>query len=140
MYNHAGRFVDDHELVVLVDNVEWDVFRLNGVVVARTVHHQRHHVERPYLVVALHRAVVHVDEARFGRFLYPVAAAVLQVLEEEFVHAHGYLALVGREAKVLIELYVLVAVVGFQSVQFLFRCQQFVVHGLIPPVMVRSAF
>ena len=138
MNHHSRRFVDNHQLVVLVYDVEWYVFRLNDVVVSRSVHHQRHHVERPHLVVALHRSFVHVYESSFGGFLYAVSAAVLQVFEEEFIHSHGHLSLIGGNPKVLVELCVVVAVVGLHSVQVLCCCEQFVIHDPIPPVRVRS--
>ena len=51
-----------------------------------------------------------MHKTRVGRLLYAVAAAVLHVLEQEFVDSERHLTLVGHDAVVLIELLLLVVV------------------------------
>ena len=74
MHHHSSGFVDNHQLVVLIDYVQGDVLRLNGIVIVRTVKHQRHHVVGTHLVVALNRAVVNMYETGVGSLLYAVSA------------------------------------------------------------------
>ena len=112
VYHHASRFVDDHQLFVLVYLVKGNVLRLNGVVVAWTVHHQCHRIARSYFVVAFYGAVVDMDKTGFGSFLNAVAAGVLEMLEEEFIYAGRHLSTVGHDAEMLVEKSVVLVLFG----------------------------
>ena len=104
MNHHAGGLVHNHQVVVLVDDVEGDVFCLDSAIVARTVEHKCHHVARAYLVVTLHRSVVHMHEPSIGSLLNAVARRVLHLLLHVFVNTQGCLPGVYDEAEVLVQL------------------------------------
>ena len=104
MYHEACRLVDHHQHIVLIDNIEWYVLRNDGVVVSWTVEHQRYHIARPDLVVALHGLAVDMYEARIGSRLYAVAAGVLHVLGQELVYPQWCLPLVHLQFPVLVQL------------------------------------
>ena len=106
VYHQAGRLVDYQYVVILVCYRERYLLGQYVGVVVRTVEHQRHHVARSHLVVALHRSVVDMHESCICGLLYAVATGVLQVDEEELVHTHRLLSLVSLQAEVLVELYV----------------------------------
>ena len=109
MYHQSGGFVYHEQFAILVYDVERNVLRLNLVFVTRTVEQQGYHVEWFYTVVALYRFVVDVYKASLGSSLYAVARGVLQVVEQEFVHAQQLLAFVGHYAIMLVELATFVA-------------------------------
>ena len=104
VYHQSCRFVDNHQLVVLVDHVEGDVLGLNRGVEVWTVEPQGDDVARAHLVVALHGTVAYEDEARLGRLLDTVARGVLRVFGEELVDALRHLSPIHLYAQVLIEL------------------------------------
>ena len=97
-------FIDHHQLVVFVNDVERNILGLYRGVVVRAVHHQRHHVARTNLIIAFHRTVVHVHHSRVACLLYAVTRRVLQLLEHELVDADRCLTTVGLHAIVLVEL------------------------------------
>ena len=88
------RLVDDHQHVVFVDNIQRYVLGFYGIVVLRTVEHQRDDILRAHLVAALHRCTVHMDKSGIGRLLNAVAAGMLHPLVEKLVYADRLLALV----------------------------------------------
>ena len=104
VHHHAGGLVDDHQRIVFIDDVERNVLGLDGGVVARAVEHERDDVARAHLVVALHGALVHVDEARVGSLLDAVARGVLHFLLHVFVDAQRRLPRIDLEAEVFVQL------------------------------------
>ena len=73
MHHHAGWLVDDHEDVVLIDDVEGYVFGVDGAVVLGNVEHEGDDVARAHLVVALDGTAADLYVARFGSRLNAVA-------------------------------------------------------------------
>ena len=73
MHHHASGLVDDHEDVVLIDNVEGYVFGVDGAVVLGNVEHEGDDVARAHLVVALDGTAADLYVARFGSRLNAVA-------------------------------------------------------------------
>ena len=116
MHHHACRFVDDHQLVVLIDHVEWNLLWLDGGVEMGTVEHQRDDVARSHLVVALHRFLVYMHKTGIGCLLDAVSAGVLQFLAHEFIHSDGHLSTVHLKAVVLIELLLLLVAYIIQGI------------------------
>ena len=104
MNHHASGLVHNHQVVVLVDDVERDIFCLDRAIVAWTVEHKCHHVAWPYLIVTLHWSVVHMHEAGIGSLLNAVARRVLHLLLHVFVNTQGSLPGVYDEAEVLVQL------------------------------------
>ena len=73
VYHQSSRFVDDHQLVILVDHVQWDVLWFYCRIIVRTVQHQGDDVAWTYLVVALDRRTVNLYESCVGSLLDAVA-------------------------------------------------------------------
>ena len=61
MYNQACRLVHDHEVIILIDNIERDILGDNGIVVGRGVECDHNLVAWLYLVVALYNLSVDGD-------------------------------------------------------------------------------
>lgn len=103
VYDQSGLLVDDNEVVVFINNVDWNFFGDNGIVVVRTVEHHSDDVEWLDLVTAFDGAVVAEDESCIGSTLNAVAAGVGQVFLYELIDSHQFLATVGYKAVVLIQ-------------------------------------
>jgi len=103
VYDHTSRFVDDHEIVVFVYDVEGDVFGGDVILVTRAVHHHGDDVAGFHAVVALHGPAVHMDEACLSRLLYAVTRGVGQMVEEELVDTQQLLPPVHHDTEVLVE-------------------------------------
>ena len=104
MHHQSGGFVYHHQFRVLVDDIERNIFRLDGIVMTWTVQHQRDDIIRTHLVVALYRTIIHMHESCVGSFLYAVTAGVLQLLKHKLIHAQRQLSLVYDKTKMFIEL------------------------------------
>ena len=102
VYHQSCRFVDDHQLVVLIDNVEGDVFRFYGGVVVRTVQHQGDNVAGTNLIVTLDRVAVDLYKSGIGSFLYAVARRVLYMFCHVLVNTYRLLPSVYLHAQVFI--------------------------------------
>ena len=73
MYHKSCRLVYHHKFTVLVNNVKWNIFRNNVVVIFRTVHHHRQYIQRFHLIAAFHRFSISHNEPRIRSSLYPVS-------------------------------------------------------------------
>ena len=102
MHHHACRFVDNHQIVVFIDDVKRNILRHDAGVVLRMVEHERDDISRPHLVVALDSLSRHADAPSVGSSLNTVAAGVLHVFGQEFIDAHGRLSGVDDDAPMLI--------------------------------------
>ena len=94
MYYQSCGLVDDHQIIILVNNVQRNIFGNNIVVVAWTVHHDGQHVERLYLVAAFYRLAVCHDKPCVGRRLNTVARSVDDAFEQILVDAHRCLSFI----------------------------------------------
>ena len=132
MHHHTGFLVNHHEVGILVNHIYGQVFCHNACVVARTVEHERYHVARTNLVIALHWAFVHMHEARVGSRLYTVARGVWQLLRHELVYAQWLHAWVCHKTEVLVELSCLVVgLIGVDTVDVeIFNILYFFCHSL----------
>ena len=102
--HEAGGLVDDDDVVVLVGDVEGDVFGGYGAVITWPVEQEGDDVGGLDAVVALDGLAVHVDETLARGGLDAVARGVGQVVDEELVDAEQLLAAVGHDAEVFVEL------------------------------------
>ena len=92
MHHHAGRFVNDHQARVLIDDVQRDVLGDNLALIAGTVHDHADHVAGMHAVVALDRAATHADALGLGRILHAVAAGALDALYQILIDAQQHLS------------------------------------------------
>ena len=88
MHYQSGRFVDYHQIVVLIDYIQWNIFGNDIIIITWTVHHHRQHVARLYFITAFHRFAVRHDKTGVGSLLNTVARRVDKPFEQIFVHAH----------------------------------------------------
>jgi len=121
MHHHTGRFVDHHQIIVLVDNVQRDVLRDDAGVVLGMVEHECDDIARPYLVIAFDGFASHADVSCVGCCLYAVAAGVLHVLGEKLVNAYGCLSGVHHDAPVLVAVVIGIGLVAAAIVTGLFQ-------------------
>ena len=104
VHHHASLLVHHHQVVVLIHHVYGQVFSHDACVVAWAVEHQRHHVARAHLEVALDGASVDVYKACIGSRLNTVARRVRQFLAHIFVDSQGLHAGIGLKSEVLVQL------------------------------------
>ena len=102
VYHQACRLVDDHQLVVFINNVQGNVFGDDFPVALWTVKHKGDDITGLDLVVALYGVSVGADAAGFGSLLYAVAAGVGHVVHQELVHSGYVLTLVRHNAPMLV--------------------------------------
>ena len=104
MHNHAGRLVDHHQLVILIDNLQRDILRFDGGVIMRAVEHQSNHIARAYLIITLYRISIHMNETRIGGFLDSVTARMRLMFCQKLVDAYGNLTFIYLDTEVLIQI------------------------------------
>ena len=80
MHDHAGRLVDHKHIPVLVYNVERDILGYDFKLVARTVHHYLHHIQR----------------------FDTVARRLFKPLYQKFVDPEQFLSFIGHEPEMLV--------------------------------------
>ena len=73
MDHQSGRFVDHQDVIVLIDDVERDIFGDDFKFISRTVHDHLNNIAGFYAVVALDGFSVDDDAPCFGSLLHPVA-------------------------------------------------------------------
>lgn len=101
MYAHAGRLVDYQHVLILIDYVERNVFRLDLEAMALVRQHELNLVVRSDYGISLGRLPVEKDVASLYRKLNPVARSVLKVVRHEFIDPYRSLAYVGIEPEML---------------------------------------
>ena len=94
MNNQTGRFIDNHQVIVFVYNVQRDIFRDNVVLVARTIHHDSQHIKRFYLIAAFYRFPVCHHKACICSCLNAVAGCIDNAFEQIFVDTYRCLSFI----------------------------------------------
>ena len=125
MYHQSCRFVDDHQLVVLINHVEGNILGFDGCIVVWPVEHQRDDIARAHLIVAFHRLAVDMYESGVGSFLNTVARRVLNVFRHVFVDAYRFLSAIDLHAQMLIEFTVRFPVNQCDVVQLVYHARPF---------------
>ncbi len=104
MHHQSGWLVYHQQVLVFIHDVERDVFRGDFHLVARTVHHHRHHIARLDAVVGFHCLAVDQYAPRLGCLLDAVARGFLHMVDQEFVYPQQLLPLVGYKPEMLVEI------------------------------------
>ena len=73
VHHHSSLFVYHHQHLVFIHYVERDVLRVYRGIVLGLVQHQRHHIARSHLIVALYGLIVYVYVSSLRSLLYAVA-------------------------------------------------------------------
>ena len=110
VYDHSGGFVDDDQVVVLVADVERNVFGNDFDFANRVGHHDRNPVERFDFVTRFYWRAVDEDGSGVGSRLDAVARSAFHAVGKELVDAQQGLPLVDREAEMLVHLILLIVV------------------------------
>jgi hypothetical protein len=66
MYHHTGWLIDDHEGIVFIDDIEGDVFWIDGAVMLWYVEHEGDDIIGAHLIVALDRFAIDLDISCIG--------------------------------------------------------------------------
>ena len=103
MNHHSSLFVHHHQLVVFINYIDVDFFRLDACFMTRAVEHQRNDVVRAHLVIALHRFTVYMDKSGISRLLNAVAALVSHLISQILVYADRILVGIHLHLPMLIE-------------------------------------
>ena len=104
VYHQARLLVDDDDVVVFVDDVQRNLFRLDVGLARRIGEHDGDDVVGLHLIVLLDGLLVDQDVTRLGRVLHAVARDVGEVVGEVGVDALRLLAWVDGHAYVFVEL------------------------------------
>ena len=72
MNNHTCRFVNNHQVVVLVDHLKRNILRFDRCIVMRTIKHECNNITRANLIIALDRFVVYMYKAGISCLLNTV--------------------------------------------------------------------
>ena len=112
MHYQSRLLVDDNHVVVLIDDVQRNLLRLDIAFARRIGEHDGNHVVRLHLVVLLDDFVVHQDVACLGGILHTVARDVGDMVGQVSVDALWLLARVDHHAYVFIQL---TAFIGFRE-------------------------
>ena len=102
MHHHACRFINDHQLIILINHIQWNILRLYCRVIVWPVQHQRDDIASSHLVIALHRPVVDMHETGICRLLDAVARGVPQMLHHILVYTQRLLARVDHHPDMLV--------------------------------------
>ena len=73
MYHHSRWFVDDHQLVILVDYLQRDILRLYRRIIMGTVEHQGDNITRTDLIITLDGLTIDLNKTCIRRLLDAVA-------------------------------------------------------------------
>ena len=73
VHDHAGGLINDQQLLIFIDDFEWNVFSLDAAVVTWATEHESDDVAGFYAVIAFHGAAIHVNTPRIGGRLNAIA-------------------------------------------------------------------
>src|SRR5574344_201136 len=104
MDHHACRFVNDHQVLILIHDIQRNLLWRNLILIMRAVQHHLNYIVRLHLVRPLHRLSIRHDKTCVCSTLNPIAARVAQVVQQETVHPQQLLLLVSHHPVVLIQL------------------------------------
>lgn len=109
--NHSGRFVDQHQVVVFIDDVEWNILGVDGIVVWLVVEQHLDDVTGANFLVGSHGLAIDPHVAGIRSRLDAVAAGSGHVLAQVFIHANGGLAFIDLGAPTFEEFFVVLHIV-----------------------------
>ena len=69
MHNHTCRFIYNHQVIVFIYHLKWNILRLNSCIVVRTIKHQRYYIARAYLIITLNGFIVYMNETGISSLL-----------------------------------------------------------------------
>ena len=69
MHHHTSWLIDNHQIVVFITHIQWDILGFNSRIEMRAIQHQSDDIPRAHLVVAFYWTVVYKQEACIGSLL-----------------------------------------------------------------------
>jgi hypothetical protein len=131
MHYHAGLFVDDEQMFILIHNVERNVFRYDFKVPFRVGHNHRNDITGLYFVIGLDGLFIGPDVPSVRSLLYFGTGSIGKARHQKFINPQGYLTTVGFDAVVFIHFIAagLLFVLQLQFVRVLvFFCHRLLRH------------
>jgi hypothetical protein len=104
VYNHARSLIYHDNIVVLVDDIQWNVLGYNLLLTARIWHHDRYLVERLNLITRLLGLTIYQDITTIGSCLYAITRGILKTYGKELIKTHLRLSLIYGHGEMLIHL------------------------------------
>ena len=101
MHHHTRLFIKHQHIIILVNNVEWNVLRKDFQSPSLVRHHKCDDITRTHYIIGLDYFIVHTDVVSLDRKLDSVTRGVLHMGGQILVHTHWSLALVDVKAVVL---------------------------------------
>jgi len=126
MNHHAGRFVHHQQHLILVDDVQWQLFRNEDIVPGWCGDQDHHFIHGLHPVIGFDGLAIHQDTTGIGSVLYTVSGNVLDSIDQKFVDPEQRLTGIGLEAvffKAITRLFLVVSIIGIVLQQVLvFQC------------------
>ena len=114
MHHQTCGFIDDHQVIVLINHIQRNFLRQDRCVIVWTVKHQCDDITWTNLIIALHgmsfspllavAGRTHIDKAGIGSLLYPITARMRLMLGQELVDSNRLLSFVHFYTEVFKEL------------------------------------
>ena len=103
MDHKPGLFIDDYHVVVFINNVQGNVFRLDyRCVVWRVIEHYGNDFAGLYLVIGFYGLAVDANTSRVRTVLDPVARGIGNPVCQEFVNADRGLSGIGLKPEMFV--------------------------------------
>ena len=103
MNDHSSGLVNDHQLLVLINNHEGDIFALDTAVKARPSEHERHNVAGLHAIISLNSSTIDMNTTGICRCLNPIARRVVHQIDQELVDTQQLLTGICDSAIMLVK-------------------------------------
>ena len=108
VHNHSCRFVNDHQIVVFINDIKWNILWFDGCIIMRTVEHQCDHIAWTNFVVTFNRTIIHMDKTCIGSLLDTITTRMRLMLGNILINTYGDLPFVHFHTEMFIKLSVTV--------------------------------
>ncbi len=102
MHDKPSRLIHNHNCIILIDHIQWDILRDNLKIVSGTVHHHAHHIQRLHTVVGFYWLSIYEHTACISSLLHPVSGRFFQTSYKELVNPKELLTLIRDKTEMLI--------------------------------------
>ena len=103
MHHHTCRFVNHHQVVILINHFQWDILGFYRGIVMGPIKHQGDDIARTHLIVALYRFFVHMDKPCIGSLLDAVTTGVRLMLNQVLINTDRHLTFIHFHTKMFVQ-------------------------------------
>src|SRR5690606_41935791 len=100
MHNHAGLFIYQKHIIILINYIYWNIFRINFRISWRVRQHHRNNVRWLYLIARLDCFIIDPYRSGIYGILYAITGAVLDPIHQELVNTYGIYSLLNHDTSV----------------------------------------